>query len=69
MEELKVIPAYLYDSEESQRRQEAIQKEADLWLAGLPENGSEYDKLKYIYEQIVQRTEYQEGGKDDTEYL
>lgn len=62
---IKVIPAYLYDSEESRRRQEAIQKEADLWLAGLPENGSEYDKLKYIYEQIVQRTEYQEGGKDD----
>lgn len=62
---IKVIPEYLYDSEESRRRQKEIEKAVELWLADLPEDGSEYDKLKYIYEQIVWRTEYQDGGEDN----
>lgn len=47
------------------RRQKEIESAAQEWLADIPENVSEYEKIKYLYEQIVWRTEYQEGGADD----
>ena len=34
-------------------------------MRDIPENVSEYEKIKYLYEQIVWRTEYQEDGTDD----
>ena len=64
-EKIELFPEYLYDSEESMRRQKEIESAAQEWLADIPENVSEYEKIKYLYEQIVWRTEYQEGGTDD----
>ena len=46
-------------------RQKEIESAAQEWLEDIPENVSEYEKIKYLYEQIVWRTEYQEGGTDD----
>lgn len=64
-EKIELFPEYLYDNEESMRRQKEIESAAQEWLADIPENVSEYEKIKYLYEQIVWRTEYQEGGADD----
>lgn len=64
-EKTELFPEYLYSREESLRRQKEIEDAAQEWLAAMPENVSEYEKIKYLYEQIVWRTEYQEGGADD----
>lgn len=64
-ERIEVFPEYLYDRSESLRRQEEIESAAQQWIADMPENVSEYEKIKYLYEQIVWRTKYQEGEVDD----
>ena len=43
-EKIELFPEYLYDSEESMRRQKEIESAAQEWLADIPENVSEYEE-------------------------
>ncbi len=67
-EELKKITitgTYLYDEEETRQRQERIEAYASQCLAGIPEGMDEYGKVKYLYEYIINHTEYDADAEDN----
>ena len=45
--------------------QTQLRAAADEILSGLPADAGEYEKAKYIYEQIIDRTEYHKPSADD----
>ncbi|MBR3123911.1 MAG: hypothetical protein IKF42_00555 [Mogibacterium sp.] len=45
--------------------QAQLRAAADEILAGLPSDAGEYEKAKYVYEQIIERTEYRKPSADD----
>lgn len=67
-EELKKITitgTYLYDEEETRQRQERIEAYASQCLAGIPDGMDEYEKVKYLYEYIIDHTEYDADAEDN----
>lgn len=67
-EELKKITftgTYLMDEEEEARRQEQIDAYAERCFAGLPKGADEYEKVKYVYEYIINNTEYNARSVDN----
>lgn len=56
--------SYLYDEQETARRTAAIESKAQNILAGAPD-GSDYEKIKYVYEYLVTHTEYRLGAADN----
>lgn len=67
-EELKKITVtgtYLYDEEETRQRQERIEAYALQCLEGVPEGTDEYGKVKYLYEYIINHTEYDADAEDN----
>lgn len=65
VEKIVVTGKYLYDEEEKNRRQELIEKEAEQILANVPDTEDEYQKVKYIYDTLVQQTEYDIQSEDN----
>lgn len=61
----KVRPEYTCSPEERTVRQEQIDAAAGQCLAGLPEEGSDYEKLRYLYTWIVEQTEYAADAPDN----
>lgn len=67
-EELKKITftgTYLVDEEETEKRKEGIDAYVKKCLAGLPEEADEYEKVKYVYEYIINHTEYDANAADN----
>lgn len=59
-----VEPVYNCQPEERAVRQEEIEREADRILQGISGDASDYEKILYVYEYIVDHTEYEEGARD-----
>lgn len=57
--------SYLEDREEVAIRQEQIDAYAARCLAGLPSGADEYETVKYIYEYLIEHTEYDADVKDN----
>ncbi|MCI8293654.1 MAG: hypothetical protein HFH53_09020 [Hespellia sp.] len=57
-------PNYNCTAEERSRKQGEIDQAASECLGGLPDGASEYDRLKYIYDYIVNTTDYNTSAKD-----
>ena len=57
--------SYLYDREELAQRNEQIEKKVTEILDGMPTDGGDYEKVKYIYEYLVANTEYVRGADDN----
>ncbi len=67
-DELKKITftgTYLMDEAEVKKRQEKIDSYVKECLSGLPEGMDEYGKVKYIYEYIINHTEYDANAADN----
>lgn len=67
-EELKKITftgTYLMDEEEEARRQKQIDAYVDRCFAQIPEEADEYEKVKYVYEYIINNTEYNAQSVDN----
>lgn len=58
MVKLEFTGNFFLEAEEVKERKAQIEAIADAWLAGLPQ-GSEYEKIKYLYETLIRNTEYQ----------
>lgn len=51
--------------EEMKQRKEEIEAASEQWLEDAPVNGSDYDKIKYVYETIIYNTEYNMNAPDN----
>ncbi len=56
---------YDYEQAEVMRRQELIQLYEDACFEGLPADADEYIKVKYVYDYIIDNTDYVAGSEDN----
>ena len=54
----EVLPGYCYTLEEIKERQAKIDEFTDEFIAGISSRESDYNKILYTYETIIQRTDY-----------
>lgn len=65
-EEYTVLePVYTCASEEREKRQAQIDKEVKTCLEGIRGDASDYDKILYVFEYIVNTVEYDAGSRDN----
>jgi hypothetical protein len=55
---------YSYSMEECEKRREEIEEAAEniLWFA--PTGGDDYEKIRYVYETIIEQTDYDTNAED-----
>lgn len=58
-------PTYIYASEEKEKRETEIEDEIAQILDNVPAQSSEYEKIKYIYEYLVESVAYVEDASDN----
>lgn len=58
-----VEPGYLYTKKEIAKMQEEIDAVATEILSGVPKDSGEYEKIKYIYECLIEMAEYKGDAK------
>ena len=56
---------FLYEETEKERRLQLIESAADNILKGVPDTEDEYEKVKYLYDTIVNHTEYRLSSVDN----
>lgn len=65
VEEIVFAGNYMYDREEIKRRQNVIDKKVANILDNTPDTEDEYLKVKFVYDTLVQQTEYDTGSADN----
>lgn len=58
-------PVYSYDEEEKEERASVIEAAAGEYLAGIEADATDYEKILYIYEALVNRVEYDQDAPDN----
>ena len=58
-------PAYTMDSDEVISKRSQIDEYVSKCLSGVPDGGDDYDKIKYIYEYLIQNTDYRLGAQNN----
>lgn len=58
-------PKYQYENEERKKRQTEIDTVAQKILKGAPKSGTEYEKIQYVYEYVINHTDYCEDSPDN----
>lgn len=56
---------YLYNREEKENLEVLIKEAATEMLAGIPADATDYEKVKYVYENIIENTEYDMQAEDN----
>lgn len=67
-EEVKKITfkgTYVYTKEEKEKRENLVEKAALKLLNGIPEDATDYEKVKYVYETVIKNTEYDMEAEDN----
>lgn len=62
---IEFLPKYLYSVEESLERRKLIETEVKKILLNAPVTEDDYEKIKYVYETLIQQTEYDEKAADN----
>lgn len=57
-------PKYTYDYETAKVKQQEIQEVTSEFLSTLPENMSDYETIKYVFDYIVDSVDYNEEAED-----
>lgn len=58
-------PNYIYSKEEIEKRKAKIEEEVKSILEEIPQNASDYEKVKAVYEYIIKNTEYYTEAEDN----
>ncbi|MCC8029122.1 MAG: hypothetical protein LIO75_04915, partial [Lachnospiraceae bacterium] len=61
---LEITPAYSMTVDEQEAMQQRIDEEAERMLADAPADGSDFDKVLYVYETLIREVDYVEGAED-----
>lgn len=61
----EVVPGYTCSRQEKEERQAQIDAAAQECLSGINSSASDYEKIQYIYEYIVNTVEYDENAPDN----
>ncbi len=61
----EVVPGYTCTKAEKEQRQAEIDQAASSCIGGIDPGASEYEKIRYIYEYIVNTVEYDENAPDN----
>lgn len=56
---------YLYDREEVERRQKLVNEAVNACLAGAPSSTDDYYAIKYVYDYIIENTDYDVNAIDN----
>ncbi|MBR3684422.1 MAG: hypothetical protein IKL78_06100 [Lachnospiraceae bacterium] len=62
---IEFSPTYTYTESEVQGKRSDIENKVNELLQGVSADDSEYDKIKYVYETVVEETQYVVGAKDN----
>lgn len=62
---LSFLGKYDYDEAECERREQLIEQAAEDIIKGIPSDASDFDKIKYIFDTLVNETEYVAGAADN----
>lgn len=62
---VKVCPTYVCTGEEKQEREKDIQEAGAAIIKNIPEGYSDYEKIKYIYEYVIDSVEYVDEAPDN----
>lgn len=62
---LSFLGKYDYDEAECERRVQLIEQAAEGIIGKIPANATDFDKIKYIFDTLVNETEYVAGAKDN----
>lgn len=62
---IEISGTYPYSAEEGQKRKAEIDLAVEAILQTAPMSGSDYEKIKYVYETLIFNTEYQLDAKDN----
>lgn len=57
-----LMPQYLFTQEEIKSKQEEIEKTVKSCLSGISQNTTDYQKILYIYEYVINETDYDEAA-------
>mgnify|MGYP002518422343 CR=1 FL=1 len=60
-----VSPGYLYSKDECEEKQAQIDAAVSECLSGISENASDYEKILYAYEYIVNHVDYDDSAEDN----
>lgn len=61
----EIEPGYCYSKEESEKRDRKIQAIASDIISKMDDNDSDYEKVKFIYEYIINTTDYDSDAEDN----
>ena len=62
---ISIEPTYIYEGEEKEKREEEIENETAKIISQVSTDASEYEKIKYIYEYLVETVTYVEDAPDN----
>ncbi|MDO4942044.1 MAG: transglutaminase domain-containing protein [Lachnospiraceae bacterium] len=57
-----LMPRYLFTEEEIKNKQKEIEKTVESCLSGISQNATDYEKILYIYEYVINETDYDEAA-------
>lgn len=66
---MEFAPRYTMDQEQKQKLQDQVDQAVEEWLQGISIHDSDYDKAKYVFENLIQRVDYREGAPESQNIL
>ena len=62
---VEFVPTYLYTGEEKERKQAEIEAAADVCISTISEEATDYEKIKTVYEYLINTVEYNLDAPDN----
>lgn len=64
-EHIVVAPTYVCSKEEREKRETEVKDAAEFVIESIPQGYNDYDKIKYVYEYVIDQVAYVDGAPDN----